>query len=93
MAFMAVLETIPAYGWWLFVANLTWTVAYDTMYAMVDREDDLKIGIKSTAILFGSLDRFMIGLSFDLIIKLSCRQNDVQARAAVGWALHLYLAI
>ncbi|MEC8417636.1 MAG: 4-hydroxybenzoate octaprenyltransferase, partial [Pseudomonadota bacterium] len=44
MAFMAVLETVPTYAWWLFVANLLWTVAYDTMYAMVDRDDDLQIG-------------------------------------------------
>ena len=63
MAFMAVLETIPDYGWWLFVANLTWTVAYDTMYAMVDRDDDLQIGVKSTAILFGKNDvRIVMGL-------------------------------
>ena len=46
----------------LFTASLLWIVAYDTMYAMVDREDDLKVGIKSTAILFGELDRVMIGL-------------------------------
>lgn len=56
MAFMAVLETVPSYAWWLFVANLLWTVAYDTMYAMVDRDDDLQIGVKSTAILFGKYD-------------------------------------
>ena len=62
MAFMAVIETVPAYGWWLFIANLLWTVAYDTMYAMVDRDDDVKIGVKSTAILFGDLDRLMIGI-------------------------------
>jgi len=46
----------------LFLANVLWTVAYDTEYAMVDREFDLKIGVKSTAILFGDLDRFCIGL-------------------------------
>ncbi|WP_269518709.1 4-hydroxybenzoate octaprenyltransferase [Alteromonas sp. BMJM2] len=60
MAFMAVLETVPAYGWWLFIANLTWTVAYDTMYAMVDRDDDVKIGVKSTAILFGQYDVMIV---------------------------------
>lgn len=49
-------------GWLLFVANLTWTIAYDTYYAMVDRDDDLKIGVKSTAILFGRFDRFIIGV-------------------------------
>ncbi|MDE1461687.1 4-hydroxybenzoate octaprenyltransferase [Spartinivicinus poritis] len=48
--------------WLLFLANLTWTVAYDTAYAMVDRDDDLKIGVKSTAILFGKADKLMIGL-------------------------------
>ncbi|CAM4470886.1 4-hydroxybenzoate octaprenyltransferase [Alteromonas australica] len=60
MGFMAVMETVPAYGWWLFAANLCWTVAYDTMYAMVDRDDDIKIGVKSTAVLFGRYDVTMI---------------------------------
>ena len=60
MAFMAVLETVPIYAWWLFVANLLWTVAYDTMYAMVDRDDDLQIGVKSTAILFGKNDVLIV---------------------------------
>lgn len=62
MAFMAVSETIPVWGWWVFAANLCWTVAYDTMYAMVDRDDDLKVGIKSTAILFGKHDLLIIGI-------------------------------
>ncbi|HAQ86420.1 MAG TPA: 4-hydroxybenzoate octaprenyltransferase, partial [Pseudomonas sp.] len=44
-------------AWLLFIANVLWTVGYDTYYAMADREDDLKIGIKSTAILFGEADR------------------------------------
>lgn len=48
--------------WLLFLANIAWTVAYDTAYAMVDRDDDLKIGVKSTAILFGKADKLMIGL-------------------------------
>ena len=50
---MATIETIPFWSWLLYVANLILTVAYDTLYAMVDRDDDLKIGVKSTAILFG----------------------------------------
>lgn len=53
MAYAAQLGTVPVEAWWLFAANWCWTVAYDTMYAMVDRDDDLKVGIKSTAILFG----------------------------------------
>ncbi len=58
----ASLAEVPATAWLLFVASLLWIVAYDTLYAMVDRPDDLTIGIKSTAILFGSADRFMIAL-------------------------------
>jgi 4-hydroxybenzoate polyprenyltransferase len=53
MAFAAQLGSIPQLAWWLFLATVLWALAYDTMYAMVDREDDLKIGVKSSAILFG----------------------------------------
>ncbi|CAM3902853.1 4-hydroxybenzoate octaprenyltransferase [Vreelandella rituensis] len=62
MAFGAVLGHVPLEAWLLFAANVAWTVAYDTQYAMVDREDDLKVGIKSTAVLFGRADRLMIGV-------------------------------
>ena len=70
MAFMAVQSTIPAWSWWLYVANLLWTVAYDTQYAMVDRDDDLKVGVKSTAILFGKFDRVVIGLLHTVFISI-----------------------
>jgi len=62
MAFAASVSSLPTALWWLFGANLLWTVIYDTQYAMVDREDDLTVGIKSTAILFGHLDVRIIGL-------------------------------
>ncbi|EGM68854.1 4-hydroxybenzoate octaprenyltransferase [Shewanella sp. HN-41] len=62
MAYAAQTGEVPMEAWWLFAANWFWTVAYDTMYAMVDRDDDLKVGIKSTAILFGKYDRQIIGL-------------------------------
>ncbi|MBY5967967.1 MULTISPECIES: 4-hydroxybenzoate octaprenyltransferase [Halomonas] len=62
MAFGAVLGEVPTVGWILFTANVLWTVAYDTEYAMVDRDDDLKIGIKSTAVLFGRWDTRIIAL-------------------------------
>ena len=62
MAFAAVSGAVAASGWLLFVASLLWIVAYDTLYAMVDREDDLKAGVKSTAILFGTADRLMVGI-------------------------------
>ena len=60
MAFAAVQDALPPYLWLIYTANLLWTVAYDTQYAMVDRRDDLKAGIKSTAILFGKMDRSMV---------------------------------
>ena len=62
MAFTAETGSLPAAAWLLYIANLLWTVGYDTYYAMTDREDDLKIGVKSTAILFGDADR-VINLS------------------------------
>ncbi len=61
MAFAAQADNIPRGAWLLFIANLLWTVVYDTFYAMVDRDDDIKIGIKSTAILFGDDDRLICG--------------------------------
>ena len=62
MAFAAITGGVPREAWLLFVATVLWTTAYDTMYGMVDREDDLKIGVKSTAILFGESDRLIIGI-------------------------------
>jgi 4-hydroxybenzoate polyprenyltransferase len=62
MAFMAQTEGVSPVGWLLYVATVIWALVYDTEYAMVDRKDDLKIGVKSTAILFGEYDRLMIGL-------------------------------
>lgn len=62
MAYASVLGHVPAAAWLLFTGSLLWIVAYDTQYAMVDRDDDLQVGIKSTAILFGAADRFMVGL-------------------------------
>jgi 4-hydroxybenzoate polyprenyltransferase len=62
MAFAAQADELPKYLWLIYMANLSWTVAYDTMYAMVDRDDDIKIGVKSTAILFGDADKVMIAI-------------------------------
>ena len=60
MAFAAQTDHIPPVAWILFIITILWATAYDTMYAMVDRDDDIKIGVKSTAILFGELDRVII---------------------------------
>lgn len=70
MAFSAITGEIPPLAWWLFGATLIWALIYDTQYAMVDREDDLKIGVKSTAILFGRHDRLIIGLLQLLMLGL-----------------------
>ncbi|WP_334078378.1 4-hydroxybenzoate octaprenyltransferase [Microbulbifer sp. M83] len=68
MSFAAVRGEVPAEAWLLYTANLLWTVAYDTFYAMVDRDDDLKIGVKSTAVLFGELDRPMTAVLQLLVV-------------------------
>jgi 4-hydroxybenzoate polyprenyltransferase len=63
MAYAAQTDALPSrMAWVMFMSGLLWTVAYDTMYAMVDREDDKKLGIRSGAILFGDADRFIIGI-------------------------------
>lgn len=76
MAFSAVSESLPLSCWLMFLANILWAVAYDTQYAMVDRDDDVKIGIKSTAILFGENDRLIIGILQVAVLALM---------GAVGW--------
>jgi len=90
MAFTAATGHLPLEAWLLYAANLAWTVAYDTYYAMTDREDDLKIGVKSTAILFGAADRAIIlalqGLSLGLLLL-------VGARLGFGLYFHLGLLI
>ena len=70
MAFTAVTGALSEAAGLLFLANLVWVVAYDTEYAMVDRGEDLLIGVKSTAILFGDLDRFIIGVLQALFVLL-----------------------
>ena len=62
MAFAAQTGAIPKVAWLLFVVNIVWSVAYDTMYAMADKEDDLKAGVKSTAILFDDMDKVIVGI-------------------------------
>jgi len=71
MAFAAQLNTVPRLGWLLFVVTIAWVVMYDTQYAMADRPDDVKLGVKSTAILFGDLDKaFVSGLQLLLLLGL-----------------------
>jgi 4-hydroxybenzoate polyprenyltransferase len=70
MAYAAQLGSVPAEAWWLLLANVFWAIAYDTEYAMVDRADDLKIGIKTSAITFGRFDVAAIMLCYALALLL-----------------------
>ena len=70
MAWAAEANSLSTLTWLLFTANVLWTVAYDTFYAMVDRDDDLKVGIKSTAILFGEADRAIIGTLQAMVVLI-----------------------
>lgn len=70
MVFMALTESLPLITWVIFLSTLIWALIYDTQYAMVDREDDLKIGVKSTAILFGRHDNLIVGLLQGVMIGL-----------------------
>ena len=90
MAFAEIEGEVPLVAWLLFSANLLWTVAYDTMYAMVDREDDVRIGVKSTAILFGQHDRRIIALLQMLTLALLLLAGEL---LAMGWPYQLSLVI
>jgi len=70
MAWAAEVNELSQLTWLLFTANVLWAVAYDTLYAMVDRDDDLKVGIKSTAILFGDADKAIVGMLQALVILI-----------------------
>lgn len=90
MAFAAETGEVPKVAWLLFVATVLWTTAYDTMYAMADRQDDLRIGVKSSAILFGEADRLIIGIvqaMFLLAMFLVGRQLDLSAWYYAGLAV------
>jgi 4-hydroxybenzoate polyprenyltransferase len=88
MAFAAQTGAVPPLAWLLFAANVCWSVAYDTAYAMVDREDDIKVGVKSTAILFGRYDRAMIFIFHALTLALLA-----SAGALAGLGLRYYAGL
>lgn len=70
MSFAAIQGSIPAVAWLLLIANIFWAIAYDTEYAMVDRDDDLRLGVKSSAITFGRYDVFFVALCYGLTLLL-----------------------
>jgi 4-hydroxybenzoate polyprenyltransferase len=90
MAFAAVQGKVPPIGWWLFAATLFWVVAYDTEYAMVDRDDDLRIGVRSSAILFGRADVAAVMICYGLFFSLLLA---VAALARLAWPFYLGWAV
>lgn len=90
MAFAAQINTVPAGAWVIFIAVLLWTVCYDTFYAMVDRSDDRKAGIKSTAVLFGDMDRVMTGTLQGLTVLALIL---VGTRFELRWPFYLSLFV
>jgi 4-hydroxybenzoate polyprenyltransferase len=80
MAFAAVQNQVPAVAWWLLAANVFWSVAYDTAYAMVDRDDDIKLGMRTSAITFGR---------FDVAAIMICYAAALGIDLACGWLLGL----
>jgi len=86
MAFAAVLGEVPAIGWVLYAVNIVWTTAYDTWYAMVDREDDIRAGSKSTAILFGRFDLLIQLLLYALMFALLGAVGGLADLGRAYWA-------
>lgn len=91
MAFAAQTGAVPALAWIVFWANVAWCVAYDTEYAMVDRNDDLRVGVKSTAILFATYDRAMIGVFHLLTLVLLFAAGGL-AGAGISYYVGLMVA-
>ena len=88
MAYAAEANSLPPVAWLLLAANIAWATAYDTMYAMVDRDDDLRVGVKSTAILFGDLDKAFVGL-FQAVTLIALAM--VAQRLELGWPFFIGL--
>jgi 4-hydroxybenzoate polyprenyltransferase len=91
MAFAAELGEVPRVGWLLFTAALIWVVVYDTQYAMVDRDDDIRLGVQSTAILFGEMDRAVIG-GLQLLALLGLALTGQSAELGAWFFFGLVLA-
>ena len=96
MAFAAITGKVPAIAWVLYLATIFWATAYDTWYAMVDREDDLRMGAKSTAILFGDMDLIALGVLYAcmlLALLLVGRQAGLGGWYWAGLAVSVVLIV
>ncbi len=90
MAFAATQQAVPPAGWWLFVGNMFWVMAYDTEYAMVDRDDDVRLGVRSSAILFGRADVAIVMLCYAIHLGVLAA---VGAAAALRWPFFVGLVV
>lgn len=96
MAYAAILDFIPLEAWVLFAGNIFWAIAYDTAYAMVDRDDDLRLGLKTSAITFGQYDVIAIAMSYSLLFISQLWVAQLASLSnyfLVGWFLALVCAI
>jgi 4-hydroxybenzoate polyprenyltransferase len=96
MAYAAVLDFIPIEAWILFIGNIFWAIAYDTAYAMVDRDDDLRLGLRTSAITFGRHDVLAIALSYGVLFLSQiwvAQLANLSNYFWVGWCLALACAI
>ncbi len=96
MAYAAVLDFIPLEAWVLFVGNIFWAIAYDTAYAMVDRDDDLRLGLRTSAITFGRYDVLAIGLSYAILFLSQLWVANLASLSnyfLIGWFAALGCAI
>ncbi len=90
MAFAAQTGSVPALAWWLLMGNIFWTLAYDTEYAMVDRDDDIRIGIKTTALLFGQYDVAIVMFCYLMTLGILTAIGKV---LGLGWPYFVGLAL
>ena len=96
MAYAAVLDFIPLEAWVLFVGNIFWAIAYDTAYAMVDREDDLRLGLRTSAITFGRYEVIAIGVSYSILFLSQlwvAQLANLNNYFLVGWLMAVACAI
>jgi 4-hydroxybenzoate polyprenyltransferase len=96
MAYAAVLDFIPLEAWVLFVGNIFWAIAYDTAYAMVDRDDDLRLGLRTSAITFGRFDVFAIAVSYGILFVSQvwvAQLANLNNYFWVGWCLAFACAV
>ena len=96
MAYAAILDFVPLEAWVLFIGNVFWTIAYDTAYAMVDREDDLRLGLRTSAITFGKYDVLAISICYAILLisQLWVAQlAQLSNYFLVGWGMALGCAI